>query len=63
MDAGKIKIMNPENFKGLVLTGNCNYPTFKWIFNLLRCVSPFPNHKASVNYLILQLQDEELKTA
>lgn len=61
--AGKTEILRPEYFITLALTGNCNYSISKWIFNLLKCVSPFSNHKASVNYLILQLQDEELKTA
>ena len=63
VDAGKIEVMHPEIYKGLVLTGNCNYAISKWIFSLLKCVSPFPNHKANVNYLIQKLQDEELKTA
>lgn len=44
-DVGKTEIMHPENFKGLVLTGNCNYAITKWIFNLLKCVSSFSNHK------------------
>ena len=63
VNAGKIEVMHPEIFKGLELTGNCNYAISKWIFSLLKCVSPFPNHKANVNYLIQKLKDEELETA
>lgn len=38
---GKTEILYPKHSKVLAPLGNCNYD-----FNLLKCVSPFPNHKS-----------------